>query len=97
VGGALPFGVVKLGIDTYDEPVNQSVLNGGWTPNGKVTGISMLHVSGTGGGSVSQSRSQILDSVFFRTQIWVSRSDALGESGGCQFVRQPNILADKGR
>jgi putative alpha-1,2-mannosidase len=50
VGGAVPFGMVKLGIDTYEEPVNQSALNGGWTPQGKVTGISLLHESGTGGG-----------------------------------------------
>jgi hypothetical protein len=50
VGGAVPFGMVKLGIDTYEEPVNQSALNGGWTPKGWVTGISMLHESGTGGG-----------------------------------------------
>src|SRR4051812_18165442 len=42
--------MVKLGIDTYEEPVNQSALNGGWTPQGKVTGVSMLHQSGTGGG-----------------------------------------------
>ena len=50
MGGAVPFGMVKLGIDTYEEPVNMSALNGGWTPHGKVTGISMLHESGTGGG-----------------------------------------------
>ena len=50
VGAALPFGMVKLGLDTYEEPVNQSALNGGWTPKGYVTGISLLHVSGTGGG-----------------------------------------------
>ena len=42
--------MVKLGIDTYEEPVNQSALNGGWTPQGKVTGISLMHESGTGGG-----------------------------------------------
>ncbi|KAF2734433.1 glycosyl hydrolase [Polyplosphaeria fusca] len=42
--------MVKLGLDTYEEPVNQSALNGGWTPRGKVTGISMMHESGTGGG-----------------------------------------------
>ncbi|EAT80160.2 hypothetical protein SNOG_12347 [Parastagonospora nodorum SN15] len=42
--------MVKLGIDTYEEPINQSALNGGYTPQGFVTGISMMHVSGTGGG-----------------------------------------------
>lgn len=50
VGGAVPFGMVKLGLDTYEEPINQSALNGGWTPQGYVTGISLMHVSGTGGG-----------------------------------------------
>ena len=50
VGGAVPFGMVKLGLDTYEEPVNQSALNGGWTPQGYVTGVSLMHVSGTGGG-----------------------------------------------
>lgn len=50
VGGTVPFGMVKLGIDTYEEPINQSALNGGYTPNGYVTGISLMHQSGTGGG-----------------------------------------------
>jgi len=50
VGGAVPFGMVKLGLDTYEEPINQSALNGGWTPKGHVTGISLMHESGTGGG-----------------------------------------------
>jgi len=42
--------MVKLGLDTYEEPINQSALNGGWTPQGHVTGISLMHESGTGGG-----------------------------------------------
>jgi hypothetical protein len=42
--------MVKLGLDTYEEPINQSALNGGWTPKGHVTGISLMHESGTGGG-----------------------------------------------
>lgn len=42
--------MVKLGIDTYEERVNMSVLNGGYTPKGHVTGISLMHQSGTGGG-----------------------------------------------
>ncbi|KAJ9130912.1 Glycosyl hydrolase [Pleurostoma richardsiae] len=49
VGGALPFGVVKLGIDTYEANMSFSTLNGGWTPQGKVTAVSMMHESGTGG------------------------------------------------
>ncbi|KAF2754356.1 glycosyl hydrolase [Pseudovirgaria hyperparasitica] len=36
VGGAVPFG-------------DRATLNGGFTPNGKVTAISMMHESGTGG------------------------------------------------
>lgn len=46
----MPFGMVKLGVDTYEERVNMSVLNGGYTPQGHVTGISLMHQSGTGGG-----------------------------------------------
>lgn len=45
VGGALPFGVVKVGIDTYEDNVTFNTLNGGYTPNGRVTAISMLHES----------------------------------------------------
>jgi hypothetical protein len=60
--------MVKLGIDTYEEPVNQSALNGGWTPKGWVTGISMLHESGTGGGPKygRTSHSSIIDRMPFR-------------------------------
>lgn len=50
VGGTVPFGMAKLGLDTYEEPINQSALNGGYTPKGFVTGISLMHQSGTGGG-----------------------------------------------
>ncbi|CAI7577048.1 unnamed protein product [Penicillium glandicola] len=58
VGGALPFGVVKVGIDSTATNWSTATLNGGWTPDGNVTGISMMHESGTGGspkyGLVSQ-------------------------------------------
>jgi putative alpha-1,2-mannosidase len=58
VGGALPFGVVKVGLDTTAANWSTATLNGGWTPDGNVTGISMMHESGTGGspkyGIVSQ-------------------------------------------
>ncbi|KAF2159441.1 glycoside hydrolase family 92 protein [Zasmidium cellare ATCC 36951] len=49
VGGARPFGVAKVGIDTYETNVSISTINGGWTPRGLVTGVSMMHESGTGG------------------------------------------------
>jgi putative alpha-1,2-mannosidase len=58
VGGALPFGVAKVGLDTTAANWTTATLNGGWTPDGNVTGISMMHESGTGGspkyGIVSQ-------------------------------------------
>ena len=58
VGGALPFGVAKVGLDTTAANWSTATLNGGWTPDGNVTGISMMHESGTGGspkyGIVSQ-------------------------------------------
>lgn len=49
VGGARPFGVTKVGIDSTAANWSTAVLNGGWTPDGNVTGISMMHESGTGG------------------------------------------------
>lgn len=49
VGGAVPFGVVKLGIDTYEPNLTLATINGGYTPQGYVTGVSMMHESGTGG------------------------------------------------
>lgn len=49
VGGVLPFGVTKVGPDTWEPFGKDSVINGGWTPQGNVTGFSMLHESGTGG------------------------------------------------
>ncbi|KAJ5692453.1 hypothetical protein N7462_001876 [Penicillium macrosclerotiorum] len=49
VGGVRPFGVAKVGIDSTAANWSTAVLNGGWTPDGNVTGISMMHESGTGG------------------------------------------------
>ncbi|CAL5866270.1 uncharacterized protein PFLUO_LOCUS477 [Penicillium psychrofluorescens] len=49
VGGARPFGVVKVGIDSTAVDWSTAVLNGGWTPDGNVTAISMMHEHGTGG------------------------------------------------
>lgn len=58
VGAARPFGVAKVGIDTQEDNITISTINGGYTPKGFVTGVSMLHESGTGGcpkyGVVSQ-------------------------------------------
>jgi putative alpha-1,2-mannosidase len=42
-------GAVKFGIDTYETNPQMAVLNGGYTPKGNVTAVSMMHVSGTGG------------------------------------------------
>ncbi|PYH41923.1 uncharacterized protein BP01DRAFT_406290 [Aspergillus saccharolyticus JOP 1030-1] len=49
VGAARPFGVAKVGIDTTAANWSLAVLNGGWTPDGNVTAITMMHESGTGG------------------------------------------------
>lgn len=49
VGGAVPFGVAKVGIDTFETNQSISTLNGGFTPQGLVTAVSMMHESGTGG------------------------------------------------
>ncbi|KAL2838781.1 glycosyl hydrolase family 92-domain-containing protein [Aspergillus pseudodeflectus] len=49
VGGARPFGVAKVGIDTTAANWSVAMLNGGWTPDGNVTAITMMHESGTGG------------------------------------------------
>lgn len=51
-GVALPFGQVKLGIDTSVVNLDQggiSSANSGYTPRGNSTGFSLLHTSGTGG------------------------------------------------
>ncbi|KAJ6546989.1 glycosyl hydrolase family 92-domain-containing protein [Mycena capillaripes] len=60
-GVALPFGQVKIGIDTSVVNLDQggiSSANSGYTPRGNSTGFSLLHISGTGGqpkyGVVSQ-------------------------------------------
>jgi putative alpha-1,2-mannosidase len=60
-GATFPFGAVKVGIDTteyvltfrdmaYVHRFNASTdANAGYTPDGNVTAITMMHVSGTGG------------------------------------------------
>ncbi|KAK1513659.1 glycosyl hydrolase [Colletotrichum abscissum] len=47
-GVTLPFGAVKIGIDTTRWDTRYQA-NAGYTVEGNVTAISMLHVSGTGG------------------------------------------------
>lgn len=49
VGAAVPFGVVKLTMDTFVTNTSIAALQGGYTPNGLITGFSMMHESGTGG------------------------------------------------
>ncbi|EMD86541.1 glycoside hydrolase family 92 protein [Bipolaris maydis ATCC 48331] len=49
VGAAVPYGVVKLTMDTYVKNTSIAALQGGYTPNGLITGFSMMHESGTGG------------------------------------------------
>lgn len=48
-GAVVPFGMVKLGPDLTS--ANTSInANAGYLPDGNVTGLSLTHVSGTGGG-----------------------------------------------
>lgn len=49
VGGARPFGVAKVGPDSTAANWCTAVVDGGWTPDGNVNGISMMHESGAGG------------------------------------------------
>lgn len=49
VGAAVPYGVVKLTMDTIVKNTSIAALQGGYTPNGLITGFSMMHESGTGG------------------------------------------------
>ncbi|KAJ4389030.1 hypothetical protein N0V93_006492 [Gnomoniopsis smithogilvyi] len=59
-GAALPNGMAKVGIDTSYTGLDALAtdVNAGYSPLGNVTGVSMLHVTGTGGdptyGLVSQ-------------------------------------------
>ncbi|KAK7752139.1 hypothetical protein SLS62_005883 [Diatrype stigma] len=80
VGGALPFGVVKMGIDTWEQNISFATLNGGWTPGGLVMGISMMHEHGTGGapkyGLVAQMPLTTLDdpvNILDNTTYWQER------------------------
>ncbi|EME46957.1 glycoside hydrolase family 92 protein [Dothistroma septosporum NZE10] len=80
VGGAVPFGVAKVGIDTYETNLSIAAINGGWTPQGLVTGVSIMHESGTGGppkyGIISQMPLTIMDSpinILDNTTYWQER------------------------
>lgn len=50
-GAALPNGMAKVGIDTSYTGLDAIAtdVNAGYSPLGNVTGVSMLHVTGTGG------------------------------------------------
>ncbi|KAM5491161.1 hypothetical protein MaudMau93_002184 [Microsporum audouinii] len=69
-GAALPFGVVKVGIDTIVHDVDEKRkvdVNAGYSPDGNVSAISFLHESGTGGapkyGVISQMPLSTLEGV----------------------------------
>ena len=81
VGGAVPFGMAKVGIDSYELNLTTQTINGGWTTQGLVTGISMMHESGTGGppkyGIVSQMPLTNLDApvnILDNTTYWQKRT-----------------------
>lgn len=81
VGGAVPFGMAKVGIDTYELNLTTQTINGGWTSQGLVTGVSMMHESGTGGapkyGIISQMPLTTLDApvnILDNTTYWQQRT-----------------------
>ncbi|KAH8898598.1 glycosyl hydrolase [Thozetella sp. PMI_491] len=106
VGGALPFGVVKLGIDTFETPnlisLDFSTINGGWTPRGLVTGVSMTHESGTGGepkyGVVSQMPLTSIDapvSLLDNTTYWQKRvGDDVASVGYFKTVLESGVTIE---
>ncbi|KAI0204399.1 glycoside hydrolase family 92 protein [Astrocystis sublimbata] len=80
VGAAMPFGVVKMGIDTLEQNISFATPNGGWTPEGLVTAVSMMHEHGTGGspkyGVVSQMPLTTVDepvNILDNTTYWQKR------------------------
>ena len=100
MGAALPFSVVKLGIDTHDSPANESANNGGYTPQGNVTGISLLHESGTTKHRTiyAKERPMLTENRNWRgSKVRLPCSDATYQSvRSCEHTRQSNILATKG-
>ena len=79
MGSAVPFGVAKVGLDTYEKNTSFSTINGGYTPKGLVTAVSMMHESGTGGspkyGIISQMPLASLNGVNIldNTTYWQKR------------------------
>lgn len=58
-GAALPWGMVKAGIDTSYLGLPEGLgndCNAGYSPIGNVTAVSLTHVSGTGGVPTCKSR-----------------------------------------
>lgn len=77
--------MVKFGLDTWERNISQSVINGGWTPEGAVTAVSLMHESGTGGfpkyGVVAQMPLTTVDApvnVLDNTTYWQERSSGGG-------------------
>lgn len=93
----MPFGAVKLGIDTHDIPANESANNGGYTPQGNVTGISMTHESGMRHGTNTLLvRTAIHCECRNRrwTEVWLPRSDAsYHDIHSGQHLEQSDVLA----
>lgn len=97
VGGALPFGVVKMGIDTYEDNVTFSTFNGGNTPQGRVTAISMMHESGTGGapkyGLVPQMPLTSLEGVDLLDNRHTGRAESAGTMPVLDIFRASSTTA----
>ncbi|GME23223.1 Glycosyl hydrolase 92 [Neofusicoccum parvum] len=86
-GAAVPFGAVKCGID-FNSSINA---NAGYTPDGNVTAISLLHESGTGGavkyGVVAQMPLASLEGVNVLDNVTYSQQRIRNDSASPGYYR----------
>lgn len=89
-GSSRPFGMVKMGPDVLDSKGQDAF--SGYAPDGKITGISMMHESGTGGapeyGVVSQL--PLLGNVDFSTEQSIERQSADSSTVGHYMINATN-------
>ncbi|KAI0128676.1 alpha-1,2-mannosidase family protein-like protein [Xylariales sp. AK1849] len=89
-GASLPFGAVKVGIDTTRFNTSFSA-NGGYTPDGNVTAITMLHESGTGGaptyGLIPQMPLTSLDGVNLLDNLTYMQPRVVGDAASVGYYK----------
>lgn len=89
-GLARPFGMVKLGVDVIDSSSGNAY--SGYAPDGKISGISMMHESGTGGAPQYGVVAQLpyTDDIDFATELTLDRQSADSGSVGQYQVNFTN-------